>query len=88
MGNVYFLVEINDSVVRSTGKKEVKLSINNDIISQNNSHKFLGIWFDSRLTWSTHIDSIVEKYKKTVEFITMYSWYAMGRKLPRIDDGV
>jgi len=50
-------------------KKEVKLRINNGIISQNNSHKFLGIWFDSRLTWSTHIDSIVEKCKKRLNLL-------------------
>lgn len=30
------------------------------------SFKFLGVWFDARLTWNVHIDNIVTKCKKVL----------------------
>ena len=28
--------------------------------------RFLGVWFDSRLTWKTHIEKIISKCKKVL----------------------
>ena len=59
--------------------KNPNLYINNQKIAFNTSTKFLGITFDSRLTWGPHINSIVERVKPALNILkclTGTSWGA------------
>ena len=41
--------------------KEVKLTINDNLVPQYMENKYLGIWFDVRLTWKRYIKIRKEK---------------------------
>jgi ribonuclease HI/exonuclease III len=47
----------------------VKLTINGTDIKLEKQAKFLGIIFDSRLTWKPHIDHIIDKSKKAINLL-------------------
>ena len=42
----------------------LNISINNHLIVQNDSVKFLGVYIDSRLTWKTHIAYVSSKLRR------------------------
>jgi hypothetical protein len=46
---------------RRQEKKEIEISLNNKILTQVNSIKYLGIIFDSKLTLREHVNYIEEK---------------------------
>jgi len=46
---------------RRREKKEIEIYVNNKILKQVNSLKYLGIIFDSKLTFRDHINHIEEK---------------------------
>ena len=46
---------------RRKEKKEIEIYVNNTIIKQKNTIKYLGIIFDSKLTFRHHINYIQEK---------------------------
>ncbi len=47
-------------------EKEVKLYLYGKELERIESFKCLGVWFDARLTWKVHIDSVVNKCKKVL----------------------
>ena len=50
---------------RSHTRQIAHLVLNNEPIPQVNSFKFLGVTFDSRLSWRSHIDSLINRLQKT-----------------------
>ena len=46
--------------------KSIKLSINGTPIKVMNEAKFLGMTFDRRLSWATHLANVETKCKKTI----------------------
>jgi len=44
---------------------DINLSLNNQTINVDNKAKFLGLIFDSRLSWKDHITYLDEKCKKS-----------------------
>ena len=49
------------------------LKINGHVLRVDNKAKFLGIIFDSRLTWTHHVDYVVEKCKKRINLLRAVS---------------
>ncbi len=45
---------------------EVKIKLYNQELERVKHFKFLGIWFDERVTWVVHIQNIVNKCKKII----------------------
>ena len=55
---------------RRVANNKVNLKFNGKAINTANSAKFLDIIFDSKLTWSEHVDYIEGKCKKSLNLIT------------------
>jgi len=51
---------------RRKEKEEIEIYINNTILKQENTIKYLGIIFDSKLTFRDHINYIEEKCLKLI----------------------
>ena len=54
-------------------KECLRLFLNNTVISQVESTKFLGVYIDQHLTWNTHISSISSKIAKNIGIISRIS---------------
>src|SRR6218665_2360024 len=71
------------SVAKTTGvlftktKKPQKIAItlNNQSIKIESEAKFLGVIFDSRLTWRPHVEYIITKCKKRINLMRAVSGY-------------
>ena len=48
---------------------ELKISIDNKQLEQVDSFKYLGVWFDSTLTWSTHVSNACSKISQRLGVI-------------------
>lgn len=46
--------------------EEVRLKLYGQELKRVKTFKFLGIWLDERVTWSIHIDKVVDKCKKVL----------------------
>jgi len=73
----YYLLTILDSTMDKTVAVlfthrregiESTLKINDDYVKVEKKAKFLGLVFDSKLTWKEHVDYVVDKCKKTFKF--------------------
>jgi len=56
----------------------ITLKIDQKQIKMDNKVKFLGVIFDSKLTWKQHIDYIIEKCKKRLNLLRAISGYGWG----------
>jgi len=56
----------------------ITIKIDKKQIKIENKVKFLGVIFDSKLTWKPHIDYIVEKCKKRLNLLRAISGYGWG----------
>ena len=61
-------------------KSVIDLKIYDETIPVEKQHKFLGVWFDSRLTWSKHINEIVIKCKKRLNLLKCIAGTEWGKK--------
>ena len=52
-----------------------KLKIDDELIKQVDSTKYLGITFDSNLTWKSHINELCLKLSKTVGILSKVRYY-------------
>src|ERR1043165_2452631 len=62
----------------------INIKIDQKQIKMENKVKFLGVIFDSKLTWKPHIDYIIDKCKKKVNLIraiSCYGWRACKKTL-------
>jgi hypothetical protein len=57
--NAYVLQE-------KTGKKKIEIDLNNKILTQVNSRKYLGGIFDSKINFRSHINYVEEKCTKLI----------------------
>ena len=57
---------------------QVKLRINNNAIKIEKSAKFLGVIFDSKLTWNQHVQYIQDKCKKRLNLMRSISGQTWG----------
>ena len=56
-------------IVTTPGNKKpnkINLFINNEVIAETNSVKYLGVLIDNNLTWKTHIQQIKLKIAKSI----------------------
>ena len=61
---------------RSTRQETVPvLKLNGEIIPYDNTVKFLGMTFDSKLTWSSHIDTLKTKVKKSLNILKVVTGF-------------
>ena len=51
-------------------KNEIKITVDSIIVEQVDQTKFLGVFIDSRLNWTTHINHISKKISKNIGIIT------------------
>ena len=61
-------------------KKDILLQIKGHNLPICEQYKFLGVRFDSKLTWSVHIDSIIDKCKKRINLLRCVSGTPWGSK--------
>ena len=54
------------------------LKLNGEIIPYDNKVKFLGMTFDPKLTWSSHIDTLKIKVKKSLNILKVVSGFNWG----------
>ena len=62
----------NYVVFKSAQKKassDLPLSFNSQILKENNSVKFLGVYIDNSLTWKSHINHVCKKMSKSIGVI-------------------
>jgi len=52
---------------------EIKLKLYNISLERVSKIRFLGIWFDSRLTWKEHIEKIEQKCKRVLNIMRCVS---------------
>ncbi|MDW0237614.1 MAG: reverse transcriptase domain-containing protein, partial [Nitrososphaeraceae archaeon] len=57
---------------------KITIKIDQEQIKMENKVKFLGVVFDSKLTWKPHIDYIIEKCKKRLNLLRAISGYGWG----------
>lgn len=48
---------------------EIKVKLSANKIERVDSFKYLGIWLDQRLTWTVHIQKIIDKCKKVINIM-------------------
>lgn len=73
-------------VMLFSGKKnkDVKLKLYRNNLERVESFRFLGVWFDSRLTWRSHIKQVEDKCKKVINImrcLTGVEWGADFKSL-------
>ena len=64
---------------RSTRKETIpNIKLKDDLIPYEKEAKFLGMIFDSKLTWNSHIDSLKLKVKKSLNILKVVSGFDWG----------
>ena len=61
--------------------KTVKLFINNQSLTEENSIRYLGIYIDSNLNWKSHINYIAKKVKRSIGTLSKLRYYLNGKTL-------
>ena len=61
-------------------EKNIALKIKGCLLPVHTQYKFLGLWLDSKLTWSAHINHIVYKCKKRLNLLRCVSGTPWGCK--------
>ncbi|CAK1599200.1 unnamed protein product [Parnassius mnemosyne] len=64
--------------IRGYKRREITLSINNNIIPVHENVKYLGLWLDKSLRWTKHVNEIVEKTSKFLNILKVLSGPAWG----------
>lgn len=77
-----FKISINKTTGVLFSKKnnlpKVTLRIDQEHIKMENNVKFLGVIFDSKLSWKPHIEYIINKCKKRINLLRAISGYGWG----------
>lgn len=60
------------------------LLLENTAVPYVSHHKFLGITYDTRLTWTTHIKSIKERCQKDLQLLKVISYNKWGADYPSL----
>ena len=55
-----------------TNKPKLRLSVNDVAVEQVQETKLLGIIFDNKLTWSKHIEKVINKMGKSLLYLYIY----------------
>lgn len=64
---------------RSIKKWDVSLSLYGSPLEEVDCFKYLGVWFDSKLNWKTHVSKVISKTSKVLNVmrcLTGFSWGA------------
>ena len=61
--------------------KTVKLFINNQSLTEENSIRYLGIYIDSNLNWKSHINYIAKKVKRSIGTLSKLRYYLNSKTL-------
>ena len=72
---------------RRTKEVPTTLKLNNCILPYSEEAKFLGIIFDKRLTWSSHVNILKDKAKKSLDIlkvVSSHNWGADKKSLLRL----
>ena len=67
------------------------LTLKGDILPYEKEVKFLGLTFDSKLTWASHIDDLKTRVKKSLNIlkvISSYDWGADKKSLLKLYDSL
>ena len=63
---------------------EVNLKLDNNVIQQKTQYKFLGMIFDKRLTWKSHVDGIIDRCKHKLNLLRCISGCDWGSDSPTL----
>lgn len=67
--------------------KDIKMKLYRNNLERVESFRFLGVWFDSRLTWRSHVKQVEDKCKKIINImrcLTGVEWGADFKSLKYI----
>lgn len=77
-----FHLSVEKTQVICFSKKRVKPTIDLKIYGQSlkqvNDLRYLGVWFDSKLTFKNHVQRMVDKCKKAINLLKCLSGYNWG----------
>uniref|UniRef100_A0A8C6LHB5 Reverse transcriptase domain-containing protein n=1 Tax=Nothobranchius furzeri TaxID=105023 RepID=A0A8C6LHB5_NOTFU len=76
---------------RKKVREDLKLKLYSQELERVNKFKFLGIWFDERITWGVHIQSIMDKSKKVLNIMRCLvgsEWGADRKSMKAIFNGL
>ena len=65
----------------------IEIKLYGQVLKQVNTIRYLGVWFDVKLTFKEHIQKMIEKCKKGINVLKClagYNWGASGTSLKRI----
>lgn len=60
-------------VFTNKNQRDIILSLEGNLLQQHVEYKFLGMWFDHKMTWSKHISVVKEKCKKRLNLLRCIS---------------
>ena len=55
--------------------KQVMISINNQMLTQENSIRYLGVYIDYNISWKTHITNISKKIKRSIGILSKLRYF-------------
>ena len=61
--------------------KQVMLSINNQMLTQETSIRYLGVYIDYNISWKMHITNISKKIKRSIGILSKLSYF-LSTKTP------
>ena len=61
--------------------KQVMLSINNQMLTQETSIRYLGVYIDYNISWKTHITNISKKIKRSIGILSKLRYFLSTKTL-------
>ena len=61
--------------------KQVMLSINNQMLTQETSIRYLGVYIDYNISWKMHITNISKKIKRSIGILSKLSYFLSTKTL-------
>ena len=69
---------------RRTISQDLKITVCGQELERTDHFKYLGIWFDKRLTWAVHIQKMREKCKKVLNVMRCLRGIEWGASRPAL----
>ena len=64
--------------------KQVTISINNQMLTQETSIRYLGVYIDYDISWKTHIINISKKLKRSIGILSKLRYFLSTKTLPSL----
>lgn len=65
-------------------KQDLKITVGGNELERVDHSKYLGMWFDKRLTWAMHIQKIIEECKRVLNVMRCLKGIEWGANRPAL----